>query len=286
VVVHLEDNEQQILALSLQRSWSELERLPDTELDRLVPPDLSHPRHSRAFLAAADGITVITDTLRDFVPAGRPVRLLLPAADARFFFPRPAPENLRRLLARRPGELILFYHGNVHAANAAEMRELYAAVLQLNDAGVPVTLLRTGRDTVDFLGDLTSRVAPHVISLGLVRHHHQPPLMALADCFVQPGWDDAFNRYRLPSKLPEFFALGRPVILPRSNVGTLARHGTDAFVLDRADAAGIARAVTELRDNPPLREQLARGAAEFAATHFSWRRSAATLANFYAELAP
>jgi glycosyltransferase involved in cell wall biosynthesis len=196
------------------------------------------------------------------------------------------PADFRRLLARRPDESFLFYPGNVHAANAAEMRELYAAVLQLNDAGEAVTLLRTGRDTVDFLGDLAPRVAPHVISLGQVRHHHQPPLMALADFFVQPGWDDAFNRYRLPSKLPEFFALGRPVILPRSNLGTLARDGLDALVLERADAAGIAAAVTRLRRDPALRERLARGAAAFAAEHFSWRRSAAALANFYAELAP
>ena len=110
--------------------------------------------------------------------------------------------------------------------------------------------------------------------------------MALADIFVQPGEPDAFNDYRFPSKLPEFFALGRPVILPRTNLGTLVRHGTDAYVLDRADAAGIAAAVRELRANPALAEKLGRGATAFAAQHFSWRRSAEALANFYLSLAP
>jgi glycosyltransferase involved in cell wall biosynthesis len=196
------------------------------------------------------------------------------------------PAAFRDALGLPPGTTVLFYHGNVHAANAAEMRELYAAVLALNRGGDPVTLLRTGLDTVDFLGVHGRTVAPHVLALGqILHHHHLPPLMALADIFVQPGVPDAFNNYRLPSKLPEFFALGRPVVLPRTNLGATLRHGTDAFVLDRADAAGITAAVRELRGSPTLAEKLGRGAAAYAAEHFSWRRSAAMLAKFYRTLA-
>ncbi|MDI1318911.1 MAG: hypothetical protein PSW75_01790, partial [bacterium] len=50
VIVHLEDNEQQILALTTGRPLAELAMLSDAELDRLVPADLSHPRRSRGFL--------------------------------------------------------------------------------------------------------------------------------------------------------------------------------------------------------------------------------------------
>jgi glycosyltransferase involved in cell wall biosynthesis len=285
-VVHLEDNEQEILALSLGRPAADLEKMPDAELARLVPGDLSHPRHGRAFLAQADAVTVIMDRLREFVPSGRPCHTVWPAADARCFFARPRPDAFRRPLDRAPGETVLFYHGNVHAANAAEVRELYAAVLQLNRAGPPVTLIRTGLDSVDFLGPLAREVAPHVLALGQILHHrHLPPLMALADIFVQPGAADAFNDYRFPSKLPEFFALGRPVVLPRTNLGTQLRHGTDAWVLDRADAAGIAAAVTELRRDRALYDRLSAGALAFAAQHFSWRRSAEALASFYGTLA-
>ncbi len=286
VLVHLEDNEQQILALSLGRSSEELARLGDDELARLLPPDLSHPRRAREFLARADGVTVIMDRLREFVPADKPCLTLMPAADARHFYPRPLPTAFRTALQLPAGTTVLFYHGNVHASNAAEVRALYAAVLDLNRTGTPVTLIRTGLDRVDFLGDVAGAVAPHVISLGLVPHHHHlPPLMALADIFVQPGEADAFNDYRFPSKLPEFFALGRPVVLPRTNLGHQLRHGTDAWVLDRADAAGIAGAVRTLRQDPGLSARLAAGAAAYAAAHFSWRRSAETLASFYGSLA-
>lgn len=283
LVVHLEDNEQAILAHALGRTVAEIEALPDAELPRLVPADLSHPRRAREFLAGADAVTVITETLKTFVPAGRPVHVIQPAADARYFYPRPRPDEFRRLLDRRPGETVLFYHGNVHAANAAEVRALYAAVVELNRAGEPVTLIRTGLDRVNFPGDLAATASPHVLALGQVLHHrYLPALMALADMFVQPGEPDAFNDYRFPSKLPEFFALGRPVILPRTNLGTQLRHGRDAWVLDRADAAGIVTAVTALRRDSALQARLAEGAAAFAAKHFSWRRSAEALAKFYA----
>ncbi len=287
VVVHLEDNEQEILALALGRPAAELEKMPEAELARLVPADLSHPHHGREFLTHADAVTVITDKLRELVPAGRPCHTVWPAADARYFYGRPRPDDFRRPLDRAPGETVLFYHGNVHAANAAEVRELYQAVLLLNRTGTPVTLIRTGLDQVDFLGPLAGEAAPHVLSLGqILHHHHLPPLMALADLFVQPGAADAFNDYRFPSKLPEFFAIGRPVVLPRTNLGTQVRHGTDAYVLGRADAAGIATAVTELRRDRALYDRLSSGALAFAEKHFSWRNSAESLAKFYQTLAP
>ena len=286
LIVHLEDNEQQILALSLGRPWAELAALSDAELARLVPADQSHPRLSRGFLAQCDGVTVIVDRLREFVPAGKPCATLPPAADDRHFYPRPVPRDFRATLGLPAGSTVIFYHGNVHASNAAEMRELYAAVLELNRTGTPVTLLRTGLDHVDFLGGLAAAVAPFVLPLGQILHHrHLPALMALADVFVQPGGPDAFNDYRFPSKLPEFFALGRPVILPRTNLGAMLRHDEDAWVLDRADAAGIAAAVRGLHADPARRERLGRGAAAYAAAHFSWRRSAEALAKFYRPLA-
>lgn len=286
VVVHLEDNEQEILALSLGRSAAELEKMSDAELAPLVPADLTHPHHGREFLARADAVTVIIDKLRDLLPAGRPCHTVWPAADARCFHPRHRPDDFRRTLDTAPGETVLFYHGNVHASNAAEVRELYAAVLQLNRDGTPVTLIRTGLDQIDFLGALAGEVAPHVLSLGqILHHHHLPPLMALADIFVQPGRADAFNDCRFPSKLPEFFSIGRPVVLPRTNLGTQVRHGTDAYVLDRADAAGITAAVMELRRDRALYDRLSTGALAFAGKHFSWRRSAEALAEFYRSVA-
>ena len=280
--IHLEDHELRILEASTGRSLESLLALPDAELDPLVPNVLSHPRRSRTFLAAADAVTVIIDRLRDLVPPGKPVHVLWPAADDTIFFPRPIPWDMRRILGWGEDHTVLFYHGNVHATNQAEVRELYAAVFQLNEAGLPTTLIRTGRDDGDFLGELGPRVFPHVIALGQVDHHHHlPPLMALADFFIQPGAPDEFNNYRFPSKLPEFFALGRPVILPRTNLGEILRHGEEAWILPQANAPAMAEAVRLLRGDAALRSRLSAGAAAVCAKYFNWDRSAGALLDFY-----
>lgn len=282
LVVHLEDHETRILEANLGRTLPELLALPGAALDALVPAILSHPRRGRALLESADAVTVIVERLREFVPAGKPVQVLWPAADESVFFARPIPWGLRRALGWDETHTVLFYHGNVHATNAAEVRELYAAVLALNQGGTPTTLLRVGRDEVDFLEGMADSVAPHVVNLGRIEHqHHLAPLMALADFFVQPGAPDAFNDYRFPSKLPEFFALGRPVILPRTNLGELLRHGEDAWILPRADAAGIAGAVQTLRADPALAAHLAAAAEHVAGARFNWARTAADLLGFY-----
>jgi glycosyltransferase involved in cell wall biosynthesis len=105
--------------------------------------------------------------------------------------------------------------------------------------------------------------------------------MRLANYFVQPGIPGPFNDFRFPSKLPEFFAIGRPVILPRSNLGTALKHGEDAFVLPEATAGAIAAAVLTLHRDPELTARLSAGALAFASRCFSWERNAEQLLQFY-----
>ena len=80
--------------------------------------------------------------------------------------------------------------------------------------------------------------------------------------------------------------MGRPVILPRTNVGRFARHGEEAWVLDKVEALGIVKAILELRANKTLSERLSAGATAFCREHFDWKRNANLLAEFYREIAP
>src|SRR5262249_41797768 len=105
--------------------------------------------------------------------------------------------------------------------------------------------------------------------------------MRLADVLVQPGSPDAFNDYRFPSKLPEFFATGRPVVLPATNLGRFVRDGEEAVLLHRGDALEIAAAVDRLLDDDDLRLRLGRGARACAEGSFSWSASADKLRRLY-----
>jgi len=284
LVIHLEDHENFLTAAALGATAAALGGLPDEELDARCGPEVTHPRYGPALLASADGVTTIIDSLFAQAPAAMPKHFIWPAADANFFKPQPRRDHLRSELGLTAETLVLFYHGNTHAANAAEMRSLYLAVALLNRQGVPTRLIRCGHDSVPFLGADDSWVRRWVLPLGHVRQSHMPGLMSLADAFVQPGVPGLFNDFRFPSKLPEFFSIGRPVILPRTNLGLKVRHLQDAYVVDRADGESIARALQHLRLEPDLAAELGLGAVAFARKHFSWAESAARLEAFYAQI--
>jgi glycosyltransferase involved in cell wall biosynthesis len=275
--VHLEDNEELILEVNLGTSFEKLARSPSAE----IPANLSHPRHYRGFIASAAGVTMIMDRLERFVPSDTPKLILWPGADEHIFFSRPRDPLLLEQLGIAQGTVVLCYTGNVHSANARDVRSLYLAAAILDREGTPARLIRTGRDFCSFLGPDEEWAQKVSLELGPVPYQEIPALLSLADVLVQPGADNAFNEFRLPGKLPEFFAMGRPVIVPRTNVGRFVRDHEEAWVLDKVDALGIVDAVLELRANKALSERLAAGAVAFAREHFDWKKNAGTLAAFY-----
>jgi glycosyltransferase involved in cell wall biosynthesis len=275
--IHLEDNEELILEANLGVPFEEISRASTDQL----PANLANPRRYRAFIAAAAGVTIIMDRLGKFVPETTPKLILWPGADRELFRPVPRDEHFLASLGVPPGAVVLCYTGNVHSANAREVRSLYLAAAILARKGVPTVLVRAGRDFCSFLGPDESWARHVSVDLGYVKHVRIPALLSLADALVQPGADDAFNEYRLPAKLPEFFAMGLPVILPKTNVGRFVQHGEHAWVLEKVDALGIVDAIQLLRRDETLRERLSRGALAFCEQHFDWTKNTDTLVHFY-----
>lgn len=275
--VHLEDNEDLILEANLGAPFDELAVTENLE----VPPNLSHPRRYREFLRTAAAVTMIMDRLDEFVPPDLPKLVLWPGADDELFFRRPKDEAFLKRLGVPPGNLVLCYTGNVHSANAREVRSLYVATAILNRQNIPATLVRAGKDYCPFLGPDDSWAREVSVDLGYIRHVEVPAILALADYLIQPGFGDAFNDYRLPAKLPEFFAMGRPVMLPNTNVGRFVQHGEHAWVLPRADAHNIVKALQTLHGNRPIAERLASGALAFSERHFDWKKNTRHLEDFY-----
>jgi glycosyltransferase involved in cell wall biosynthesis len=278
--IHLEDNEEYLLESATGRPLAELERLPLRQQDSLVPIDLIHPTHHREFLAGAAGITVITEALNEFNLAKRPHRVARPGIDLDRFRPDLAPP-CRRELGLRPEDFVLVYHGTTHYANQHEMMSLYLAVKLLQRRGHPVRLVRLGHSEFGGPDPRAFRaLADGVSELGPIPWREIPSYLALADAFVQPGPPDDFNRYRLPSKLPEFLAMGRPVILPHCNIGDDLTHGENALLLEEGNAMEIVTRVEELLADRELGIRLGHGSRQFAVEQLSWRANATGLAEF------
>ena len=284
-VIHLEDNEHYLVETITGMTLEELQRLPLKAQDRLAPPDLIHPTHHVEFLRGAAGITVITEELNDFNVGHRPHHVARPGIDAETFSPdRPNPKT-RGQMGLRPDEFVLVYHGTIHYANQHEMMSLYVAVQLLRRRGHPVRLVRLGHSEFGGVDPRAFRaVSDGVLELGRIDWREVPDYLALADAFVQPGAPDDFNRYRLPSKLPEFLAMGRPVIVPDCNIGHDLTHGENALLLEQGNAIEIMARVEDLIADRELTERLGRGAREFALEELSWSANATALGGFYREL--
>lgn len=280
VVIHLEDNEEHLTATFADQPLAELRRLADDELQARLPAALSHPRRYRNLLHVADGATVITDRLREFVP-GAPIHLLPPGVDFELYQPRAASAELRRDLGLQPADKVVVYTGSTTFANQAEIRELLRAVHQLNRPDRPVRLVRTGFHPAEFFKDCDFDWKRFTVDVGFVEKSRLPALLALADVLVQPGRPGAFDDYRLPSKLPEFLATGRPVVLPACNIGTTLRDGAEALVLRDGSADEIARTCECVLTDPALAEKLGANAAAFARHHFDLAQIGPALLKFY-----
>lgn len=284
-VVHLEDNEQVISSAGLNRDWPALSAMRMLDLDAVVPLSLSHPLRYPTFLARGAGVTAIVPPLLSFAPGDAATHVLPPGVDVGDFEkPLPPAERkaLRESLGIGPKTKVLVYHGNMHAANAAEVFSLYVAVEILRRRGHDVVLVRTGRDYNDGF-DVSYQKLRGVVSieLGFVPRAYLLKVLKLADLMIQPGRPDDFNLYRLPSKLPEFLALGKPVLLPRANLGLVLEDGVEAVVLDRGDATEIADKAGPLLNDAKRAKAIGAAGRAFVRDRMNWRANAEGLARFY-----
>lgn len=283
-VVHLEDNEEHLLSAALKTPYEELRRLPPERFDRMANDELIHPARYPGLIEGAAAVTTITEELGEFNFGRRPSLVSRPGVDHERFRPDLEPVLPREALGLRPDDFVIVYHGVGHFANQRELFSLYLAVKLLERRGRRVKLVRLGTTRVGGVDPRTFRALMNgVPDLGEVPWREIPGYLALADAFVQPGAPNDFNRYRLPSKLPEFLAMGRPVILPACNLGNELVDGRDALLLRRGDALEIAACLERLIDERELAASLGERARDFALERLDWSRNAQRLTGFYRE---
>ncbi len=272
-VVHLEDNEDHLSAL---RFGDDAQATAKDAAERAE------------LMAGAAGATFIEPRLQEVLPPRLPAQLLEPGVDHQLFGTPLAPHrraSILRALGVDAHAAVLVYPGNIHRANSGEMAELYRAVKQLRERGRRLVLIKTGKDDVDIAALLGFAPAEAgVVEAGLLERPFLIDLVKCADLYVQPGAPGPFNDYRLPSKLPEFMAVGRPIVLPAANVGLRLRHGEEALLLQTGSAAEIAGHIEAILDDPALAARLASGALAFARRAWSWGRQGKTLLAFLERL--
>jgi glycosyltransferase involved in cell wall biosynthesis len=280
-VVHLEDNEQAVTEDELfdhgRRDWR---GAPPALIDVMVAHHRSHPTRARRFLENAAGATLLMDRLAEHVPAGIPHLTFWPGYDAIFADP-PSRRAARASFGLADDEVALVYTGNIHWSNLPEIRSLVMALVLLKRQGVRVKLLRTGLSHAPAPWDGLAELKSVVVELGFLPRQRMPELLAAADVLAQPGESNRFNDYRFPSKLPEFLVSGRPVILPRANLGNFLTDGENALLLETGQATELARKIRTLVQDPDLAERLGKAGRQFAMEKLNWEKTVPPIYEFY-----
>jgi len=283
-IVHLEDNEEYLTASAVGKDWDELEKLPKEMLDQIVPEHVYHPIHGPQWLKESNGLTMVTNTLEKYNYANVQSLVIMPTVDEKLFYPRPINWKLRHELEIPDDHVVLVYTGNVHSANQEEVGELYKAVELLNQKGCATSLIRTGRNKEAWPWNNSSSLNGFVKEMGWVKRKELPDILAAADIFVQPGKPGPFNDYRIPSKLPEYFASGRPVILPKTNWGLEVRHNQEAIILENSNCDTITEAILKISNDKKFYEQMSQAAVDFLSTKTDSFFSVEDLNRWYTDL--
>lgn len=283
-VVHLEDNEEEILRSALNvESIQHLYDVPIQHLERIVPVWRIWPPFYRSFLEQAFGVTALIEDLLTFNFGNVPELVFWPGFD-NAFANEVKIEQARRSASLPVEKKLLLYAGAVHHANKHEVESLLLATLALRARGYDVQLVKTGRDHESIVSDFANAHQGLVLDLGFVDRNLLPMLVQSADVLVQPGQAGAFNDYRFPSKLPEYLVSGRPVVLPASNIGAHLADGRDALILKEDHYAAIADAVSRLLDQPDLARSIGRHGRAFALEKLSWSGNVKQIADWMVAL--
>lgn len=284
-VVHFEDNEFHLSQVALGMSAPDYVRFTAGKMrDIDVPDHLSDPSTIAGTVAGALGVTALVDELLDLVPQARSSLVFWPGYDQTLPWGIEPDMAYRRQLGVPDDVYVVAYTGNLHTANANEIRSLYLAVALLNRRGVPVRLLRTGVDYALLTDHGESLLREFALDLGFVARTDLPRLLSIADVLVQPGVPDAFNIYRFPSKLPEFLASGRAVVLPACNLGAYLANGKEAIVLPACNAVAIVATLESLLPDQPRRIAIGEAGARFASKQLRWSVAASKSLAFFERL--
>lgn len=222
---------------------------------------LRHRLEEWRWLGRMDAFTVVSHPLAARVRRlARPTVVIPGGVDLELFSARPATPTEQVTVA---------YAGNFRPYQG--LADLVEAMTGL-DRRFRLMLVGDPNGGERLLAAARQRLGDRLRVLDPVPYEQVPALLAQADVLTVPRPDCRSARFGFPSKLPEYLALGRAVVV--SDVGDqplVIRDGDNGLVVPAGDPTALAAALERLGD-PGLRTQLATAARQDAQSRFSWER--------------
>lgn len=281
IFIHYEDDEDYLYRYAAQ----DLLANRSLALESILRPELWAWQHFLVSTAANHFARAFTAICRPYIERlqrdwGKPVHLLYPGVDLERF--HPSAPALARARFGLEGKAVVLYSGSLGSVHGFDlMLEAFALLAPRCPEAV---LVHVGRNAIADELDIEIRrlgLRGRVQFLGPVDHHEIHRYLAMGDVLVQSGAPGDFNEYRLPSKLPEYLAMGRPVVTFAAGIGREFEDGIDVIKTHTGDPAEMAARLEQVLADAALRARLGQGARRRAEALFSWPRNAAALATFY-----
>lgn len=243
----------------------------------------TQPFHSRRLCRIADAFTAICEPLKSRLAKdypNKPVHLLYPGTDLDRFHPSVDGQPVRHMFGLLNRQVIMY----TGILDPVLFRPMLEALRLLVDRHPNAVLVHVGpalaeveiSNQIDRLG-----LREHVRCIGSRNHREMHRFMAAADVLLQYSWyDPQVDEYRLPAKIPEYLAMGKPVITFQNGIGRVFRDGAQVLKHD-GTPQDIASKVTALLQNPQLAETLGRRARQVAEKLFDWKSNSRHLVHIY-----
>jgi GT2 family glycosyltransferase/glycosyltransferase involved in cell wall biosynthesis len=282
--VYLEDNEKLISKQYMDLEDRELASLSSNEIRIKTHIALSHLNQYRSFIGLADLAILIQSKLSIDVPAWVPHITVMLGVDLNFFKSSCKDLDLLRLYQITENEKIIVYHGGLDPLKLKPIRSLCEAVLVLNEKGISTTLIRTGPNSLPFIDELGELANIKIRDIGIVDKKKLPSILSLADVYVQPGEVNDFEDLRLPGKIPEFFAMGKPVFIPNVNIAPLFVDQQDVIILQSADPNRMADQIAGVLNSRELMSYMGTRSRKIAEKYFDIKIQSRCLEKAYKQV--
>ena len=236
-----------------------------------------------ALYRSADGVVVVTDAFIDHVAARGVARerivRIRNGIDTQRFHPRP-PD--RELLARHglEGRFLVAYVGTLGLAHG--LVTLLGAAERLRDReDVRFLLIGDGAERARLEAEAQRRGLANVRFLGLRPRDEIPAWLASIDLLVVMLRDLAVFETVIPSKIFEFLAAERPVVLAaKGEIRRLVGEAKAAFVIDPEVPDALAAAILYAREHPAEASARARAGRDWVEREFQRDDLARRMAEF------
>ena len=146
------------------------------------------------------------------------------------------------------------------------------------------------------IGEYAEEAGPQLLRYGLeqglssgdlimakcVDHDHLATLYKTATALLMPLWNDEKSVTRLPNKMSEYLASGRPVIT--SGIGDVTDYLTDnvnAYFADPGDERRFAKKMIDVLDDPSRATDIGMAGQEVCCTRLDYRAYVSALSRFF-----